>query len=36
MTYRTPSGQQFVVIDAGGHSALRSKMGDYVVGFTLR
>jgi quinoprotein glucose dehydrogenase len=35
MTYRVPSGKQFVVIAAGGHSALGSKMGDYVVAFTL-
>jgi quinoprotein glucose dehydrogenase len=34
MTYRT-AGKQFVVIAAGGHSALRTKMGDYVVAFTL-
>jgi quinoprotein glucose dehydrogenase len=35
MTYRSPSGKQVVVIVAGGHSALRSKLGDYVVAFTL-
>jgi quinoprotein glucose dehydrogenase len=35
MTYRVRSGKQFVVIAAGGHSALGSKMGDYVVAFTL-
>ena len=35
MTYRTRSGRQFVVIAAGGHSALRTKMGDYVVAFAL-
>jgi len=35
MTYRTRSGKQFVVIAAGGHSALRTKMGDYVVAFSL-
>ena len=35
MTYRTPSGKQFVVIAAGGHTDLRSKMGDYVVAFAL-
>ena len=35
MTYRTPSGKQFVVIAAGGHTDLRSKMGDYVVAFEL-
>jgi quinoprotein glucose dehydrogenase len=35
MTYRARSGKQFVVIAAGGHSALRTKMGDYVVAFSL-
>ena len=35
MTYRAPSGKQFVVIAAGGHSALGTKMGDYVVAFAL-
>jgi quinoprotein glucose dehydrogenase len=35
MTYRTASGKQLVVIAAGGHSGLRSKMGDYVVAFEL-
>src|SRR5215475_12909996 len=35
MTYRTASGRQLVVIAAGGHSALRTKMGDEVVAFAL-
>jgi len=35
MTYRARSGKQFVVIAAGGHSGLRTKMGDYVVAFAL-
>jgi quinoprotein glucose dehydrogenase len=35
MTYHARSGTQFVVIAAGGHSALRTKMGDYVVAFAL-
>jgi quinoprotein glucose dehydrogenase len=35
MTYRARNGEQFVVIAAGGHSALRTKMGDYVVAFAL-
>ena len=35
MTYRAPSGKQFVVIAAGGHSALGTKMGDHVVAFAL-
>ena len=36
MTYRARSGKQFIVIAAGGHSALRTQMGDYVVAFALR
>ena len=35
MTSRTASGKQLVVIAAGGHSALRSKMGDHVVAYGL-
>jgi quinoprotein glucose dehydrogenase len=35
MTYRARSGKQFVVIASGGHSGLRTKMGDYVVAFSL-
>jgi quinoprotein glucose dehydrogenase len=35
MTYRARNGTQFVVIAAGGHSGLRTKMGDYVVAFAL-
>src|SRR5262245_34239309 len=35
MTYRTASGKQLVVIAAGGHSALRTQMGDSVVAFSL-
>jgi len=35
MTYRARNGKQFVVIAAGGHSALGTKMGDYVVAFAL-
>jgi quinoprotein glucose dehydrogenase len=35
MTYRARNGKQFIVIAAGGHSALRTKMGDYVVAFAL-
>ena len=35
MTYRTAAGRQLVVIAAGGHSGLRTKMGDYVVAFAL-
>ena len=36
MTYSAPSGRQLVVIAAGGHTALRTKMGDYIVAFGLR
>ena len=35
MTYRTAGGKQMIVIAAGGHSALRSRMGDSVVAFPL-
>jgi quinoprotein glucose dehydrogenase len=35
MTYRARSGKQLVVIAAGGHTALGTKMGDYVVAFAL-
>ena len=36
MTYQlAPDRKQFVVIAAGGHATLRSKMGDHVVAFTL-
>jgi len=34
MTYVSPkSGRQFVVIAAGGHGGLGTKLGDYVVAF---
>ena len=36
MTYRlTPQGKQFVVIAAGGHKYMRTKLGDYLVAFSL-
>ncbi|WP_235538722.1 membrane-bound PQQ-dependent dehydrogenase, glucose/quinate/shikimate family [Sphingomonas sp. Root710] len=36
MTYISPkSGRQFVVIAAGGHPALRSVLGDYIIGYAL-
>jgi quinoprotein glucose dehydrogenase len=36
MTYRVrPGGRQYLVINAGGHSGLRSALGDYVVAFAL-
>ena len=35
MSYRSPSGRQFVVIAAGGHSGIGTKLGDHVVAFSL-
>ncbi|UCF20887.1 MAG: pyrroloquinoline quinone-dependent dehydrogenase [Gemmatimonadota bacterium] len=36
MTYRLrPEGKQFVVIAAGGHGGLETKLGDYLVAFAL-
>jgi quinoprotein glucose dehydrogenase len=36
MTYQAgPDGRQFLVIAAGGHARMRSKLGDYVVAFAL-
>ena len=36
MTYRlTPGSKQFVVIAAGGHKYMRTKLGDYLVAFSL-
>jgi quinoprotein glucose dehydrogenase len=36
MTYRaSPGGRQYVVVAAGGHSAMRSALGDYVMAFAL-
>jgi quinoprotein glucose dehydrogenase len=36
MTYRLDSnGRQYVVIAAGGHSALHNKQGDYVIAYAL-
>lgn len=36
MTYRlSPTGKQFVVIAAGGHRYMRTKLGDYLVAFSL-
>jgi quinoprotein glucose dehydrogenase len=35
MTYMTKSGRQFVVICAGGHGKLGTKIGDSVVAFAL-
>jgi hypothetical protein len=36
MTYVTPSGEQFLVVAAGGHRELRDRAGDYIVAFALR
>jgi quinoprotein glucose dehydrogenase len=37
MTYRAqPGGRQYVVIAAGGHHLMRTRMGDYLVAFVLR
>jgi len=36
MTYRLDSnGKQYVVLSAGGHSALQNKQGDYVIAYAL-
>jgi quinoprotein glucose dehydrogenase len=36
MTFRlSPAGKQFVVIAAGGHSYMGTKLGDYLVAFSL-
>jgi len=35
MTYRGRDGKQYVVIAAGGHGRLGTKLGDYVVAFAL-
>jgi quinoprotein glucose dehydrogenase len=35
MTYRSKSGKQFVVIAAGGHGVMQTKLGDHVVAFAL-
>jgi len=35
MTYRGPSGRQFVVIAAGGHGKLGTRRGDWVVAYAL-
>jgi quinoprotein glucose dehydrogenase len=36
MTYRVDAnGKQYVVLSAGGHSALQNKLGDYVIAYAL-
>jgi quinoprotein glucose dehydrogenase len=36
MTYRSPaSGRQFVVVVAGGHSSLGTKLGDSIIAYAL-
>ena len=37
MTYRAhPGGRQYVVIAAGGHHLMHTRLGDYLVAFVLR
>ena len=36
MTYRAPDGRQFVVIVAGGHQGLNTRVGDFVLGYALK
>ena len=36
MTYVGPSGRQFLVIIAGGHQGLNTRVGDYVLGYALQ
>ena len=37
MTYRLkPDGKQYVVVAAGGHKYLGSKLGDSIVAFALK
>ena len=36
MTYRLDAnGRQYVVVAAGGHSALHNKQGDYLIAYAL-
>jgi quinoprotein glucose dehydrogenase len=36
MTYRLDAnGKQYVVLSAGGHSALQNKQGDFVIAYAL-
>ncbi|HET7623146.1 MAG TPA: pyrroloquinoline quinone-dependent dehydrogenase [Gemmatimonadaceae bacterium] len=36
MTYRVrPGGRQYIVIAAGGHHAMHTRLGDYLIAFTL-
>jgi quinoprotein glucose dehydrogenase len=36
MTYRLgANGKQYVVLSAGGHSALQNKQGDFVIAYAL-
>jgi quinoprotein glucose dehydrogenase len=35
MSYRSKSGKQFVVVAAGGHGVMQTKLGDHVVAFAL-
>ena len=36
MTYRGPDGRQFLVIVAGGHQGLNTRVGDYVLGYAVK
>jgi quinoprotein glucose dehydrogenase len=35
MTYRLPDGRQFIVIAAGGHGKLGTKLGDSLIAYAL-
>ena len=36
MTYRVrPNGRQYIVIAAGGHHLMRTRMGDYLIAYAL-
>lgn len=35
MTYTGKDGKQYVLIVAGGHGSLGTKMGDYIIAYKL-
>jgi quinoprotein glucose dehydrogenase len=36
MTYKLrPDGKQYLVVAPGGHTRIQSKLGDYVIAYTL-
>ena len=35
ISYMGTDGRQYVVIDVGGHGGMRSRNGDYIIGFAL-